>query len=190
MRSAAETLLVYFVAALVCLSDRAPRYRKERQCIETCCAPRRDRAERVRDVVDKSKEALQREKRLQKEVVDLLADDSANAGRVVAAPKRDADAMDMNEIGKIRAGATLTKGGRHAAVQTFGSKADGAFLISSASSEARSTRPGPILWPRSTAERGGKGGRAAAASCREQAWRRAIADAAEGARGPRAGAEI
>ena len=45
----------------------------------------------MRDVVDKSKEALQREKRLQKEVVDLLADKLASMpGRVVAAPKRDA----------------------------------------------------------------------------------------------------
>ena len=59
----------------------------------------------MRDVVEKSKEALQREKRLQKEVVDLLADKLASVpGRVVAAPKRDAT-RDMNEIGKILAGA-------------------------------------------------------------------------------------
>ena len=132
---------------------------RERQCVETLCTAAETVPERVRDVVDKSKEALQREKRLQKEVVDLLADKLASVpGRVVAAPKRDAT-RDMNEIGKILAGAFDQRRPDAVLVQTFGSKADGAFLISSATPALVEAAKGSIM-AALDGRGGGKGGRA------------------------------
>jgi len=151
--------LVYFVAGPRLLERLGACIERERQCVETLCTAAETVPERVRDVVEKSKETLQREKRLQKEVVDLLADKLASMpGRVVAAPKRDAT-RDMNEIGKILAGAFDQRRPDAVLVQTFGSKADGAFLISSATPALVEAAKGPIL-AALEGRGGGKGGRA------------------------------
>ena len=151
--------LVYFVAGPRLLERLGACIERERQCVETLCTAAETVPERVRDVVDKSKEALQREKRLQKEVVDLLADKLASVpGRVVAAPKRDAT-RDMNEIGKILAGAFDQRRPDAVLVQTFGSKSDGAFLISSATPALVEAAKGSIM-AALDGRGGGKGGRA------------------------------
>ena len=65
----------------------------------------------------------------------------------------------MGEIGKILAGAFDARRPDAVLVQTFGSKNDGAFLISSASSELVEAAKGPILTALE-GRGGGKGGRA------------------------------
>ena len=179
--------LVYFVAGPRLLERLGACVERERQCIETLCTAAETVPERVRDVVDKSKEALQREKRLQKEVVDLLADKLASMpGRVVAAPKRDST-RDMGEIGKILAGAFEQRRPDAVLVQTFGSKADGAFLISSATPALVEAAKGPIL-AALDGRGGGKGGRAQGKCAAVNNVAAAIADAAKALEGLALGA--
>ena len=168
--------LVYFVAGPRLLERLGACIERERQCVETLCTAAETVPDRVRDVVDKSKETLQREKRLQKEVVDLLADKLASVpGRVVAAPKRDST-RDMGEIGKILAGAFDQRRPDAVLVQTFGSKNDGAFLISSATPALVDAAKGPIL-AALDGRGGGKGGRAQGKCAAVNNVAAAIADA-------------
>ena len=100
LRGASTSAAVAWKAAAP--AQAAPRTRSRVEAAVATGGPSRE-AKKMMD-----HEAIRRheeEKRLQKEVVDLLADKLASMpGRVVAAPKRDST-RDMGEIGKILAGA-------------------------------------------------------------------------------------
>ena len=154
-----QSTLVYFVAGPRLLERFGACVEREKRCVEALYTAAETVPERVRDLVDKSKEAAQREKRLQKEVVDLLADRlAASTQSVVAAPLRAAT-RDMGDVGKVLAAAFDLRRPDAVLVQTFGARGDGAFLISSAMPELVDAARGPIM-AALDGRGGGKGDRA------------------------------
>jgi Ser-tRNA(Ala) deacylase AlaX len=154
-----QSTLVYFVAGPRLLETLGACVEREKKCVEALCTAAETVPERVRDLVAKAKEAAQREKRLQKEVVDLLADRlAASTQSVVAAPLRPST-RDLGDVGKVLAAAFDLRRPDTVLVQTFGARGDGAFLISSAMPKLVDAARGPIM-AALDGRGGGKGGRA------------------------------
>ena len=142
--------LVHFVAGPRVARTLGACLARERAVCDALCAAPDQMADRVATALEKAKEAEGRAKKLQGELVGLLAESlAASSGKVVAAPPREA-AKDMAEIGKALATAFEQKRPDAVLVQTFGG---GAFLLSASTKELLDVAKEPLL-----AVMGGKGG--------------------------------